>query len=169
MQTQFARSHLRRVAVTAAAVCLALPIAALAQEYPVPRSEQATPDATVKQAQPQVTVEQEKPNVTVQQTGKPQAETATPQPTGVAALGRRELIGKTIYGQRGEAIVEIDDVVAVNDEIQAVLVDVGGFLGFGAKTVAIALTDLELRGGRIVAPKLTEESLEAMPAYSGIR
>ena len=186
MQTHLKRSLLRRLGVAAAAVCLGLPVAALAQEYPVPKSEQATPDATVKQAQPQATVEQEKPGVTVQQTGKPefqqpagreqpsapsatQAETTTQQPSGLAALGRRGLIGKTIQGQGGEEIAEIDDVVAVNGEIQAVLVDVGGFLGFGARTVAIALTDLELRGDRIVAPKLTQEGLEAMPAYSGIR
>ena len=167
MQTNLEQRPLRRLGVAAAAVCLALPIMALAQEYPVPSSQQATPDATVKQAQPQVTGEQQQPAQPPQAATR--SETTTQQASGLAALGRRGLIGKTIYGQGGDSIAEIDDVVAVNGGIQAVLVDVGGFLGFGAKTVAIALTDLELRGDRIVGPKLTEEGLEAMPAYSGVR
>jgi sporulation protein YlmC with PRC-barrel domain len=81
----------------------------------------------------------------------------------------RSVVGKSIYGQDGEEIAEIEDVVVANGQVQAVLVDVGGFLGFGAKRVALALTDLELRGDRIVAPKLTEQDLTAMPAYSGVQ
>jgi sporulation protein YlmC with PRC-barrel domain len=96
------------------------------------------------------------------------AQAQTGPPSGLAAMGR-SVVGKSIYGQDGEEIAEIEDIVVANGQVQAVLVDVGGFLGFGAKRVALALTDLELRGDRIVAPKLTEQDLTAMPAYSGVQ
>jgi sporulation protein YlmC with PRC-barrel domain len=96
------------------------------------------------------------------------AQAETGPPSGLAAMGR-SVVGKSIYGQDGEEIAEIEDVVVTNGQVQAVLVDVGGFLGFGAKRVALALTDLKVRGDRIVAPKLKEQDLTAMPAYSGVQ
>jgi hypothetical protein len=147
----------------AAALCLAMPGAALAQEYPAApvasgENEARPPTAATVPTAPA----SKEAGTTAQPSAQPE------QPNGLAAMGR-SLVGKTIYGRDGEQIAEIDNLVRTNDEIQAVLVDVGGFLGFGAKTVAIALTDLELRGDRIVAPKMTEKDLDAMPAYRGPR
>lgn len=174
------------------------PSAGVTAQQPAPQANTEQAQPAQGQPQPQITVEPAKPDVTVQQTGKPEVTVVPPgqgkerQPTAdqlpaattkaetpekaaqpeqrsdLPTMGR-SLIGKTIYGRDGAELAEIDNVVATNNQTQAVLVDVGGFLGFGAKTVAIALTDLELRGDRIVAPKLTEQDLEAMPAYSGIQ
>src|SRR5690606_5902339 len=50
------------------------------------------------------------------------------------------LIGTTVYGADDENIGEINDVVLSDDgQIDAVIIDVGGFLGIGEKPVAVGM------------------------------
>jgi|GEM_PF-891732 len=77
-----------------------------------------------------------------------------------------ELVGETVYGADQEVVGEIDDVVmTAGGKVESVLVDVGGFLGIGAKRVAIPVASLEVQGGTVVAASLTKEQAEAMPEY----
>lgn len=77
-----------------------------------------------------------------------------------------ELVGKTLYGADQEAVGEIQDVVLSDDgTVESVLVDVGGFLGIGAKRVAIPVDGIEVQGEQMVAANLTRKQAEAMPEY----
>lgn len=77
-----------------------------------------------------------------------------------------ELIGKTVYGADQEAVGEIDDVVMTESgKVESVLVDVGGFLGIGAKKIAIPVANLEVQGETVVAAGLTKNQAEEMPEY----
>jgi predicted outer membrane protein len=83
------------------------------------------------------------------------------------------LIGITVYGADNENIGEISDVILSNDSadgtIDAVIIDVGGFLGIGEKPVAMGFDALEIRAdedGRLYAySRYGQEQLEGAPEY----
>ena len=81
------------------------------------------------------------------------------------ALDGRQLVGKAIYGAQGERVGEISDVLVKDGNASAVVVDVGGFLGMGERTVAIPLDNLQVGEDRVTATNLTEESAKNLPEY----
>ncbi|MBK8439596.1 MAG: PRC-barrel domain-containing protein [Rhodobacter sp.] len=100
-----------------------------------------------------------------------------------------DFIGKTVYvteadttGMSTEAIAEADAawqnageindlMISLSGDTEAVLVDVGGFLGIGEKTVAVALNELTLvpdtnsPDDYFIVFHGTSASLEAAPAF----
>ena len=80
------------------------------------------------------------------------------------------LIGTTVYGAGDENVGSIADVIMSTDgQVDAVTVDVGGFLGIGAKQVALDLDNLAFMrdgdGDLHLYTSLTKEQLEAQPEY----
>lgn len=89
----------------------------------------------------------------------------------VGVTTAEELIGSTVYSADDSDIGEVSDVVVAADgKIEAMVVDVGGFLGIGAKPVAVELSSLEVRrdenGDARIYTTQTQETLEAMPEFS---
>lgn len=83
----------------------------------------------------------------------------------LASQGQK-LIGKDVYGADNQRLGPVEDVVIGQDsKVNAVLVDIGGFLGIGSKTVALPLEQLRPEGERIVAADLTKEQAKAIPEY----
>ena len=81
-----------------------------------------------------------------------------------------ELRGIGVYGINDEQIGTISDIVANPDgSFDAVIVDVGGFLGLGAKPVAVAFENLTFSadtfGNRYLFINASREDLEAQPPY----
>jgi sporulation protein YlmC with PRC-barrel domain len=80
------------------------------------------------------------------------------------------LIGNELYGPDDNSFGEISDLVLQNDgKTRAVLIDVGGFLGIGEKTVAIPFEEIKLTQAadgssepKLVAA-LTKEQVEKLP------
>lgn len=87
----------------------------------------------------------------------------------VADVSADEMIGSSVYGVDDEKVGSIADVILSTDGlIDAVTVDVGGFLGIGAKEVALDLDNLAfMRQGNdlYLYTSLTKSQLEAQPAY----
>ncbi len=89
-----------------------------------------------------------------------------------AGLSADELIGTTVYGANDESIGEIGDVIIGKDKnIEAYVIDVGGFLGLGEKPVAISPQAVELMkqpesNDYAVFTRYTEDQLEDQNAYS---
>lgn len=83
------------------------------------------------------------------------------------------LIGADVYDATGENIGAVDDVVIGADNgIEAVIVDVGGFLGIGAHTVSLPVDDAQIGwddvdGDVRVQVSMTADQLEALPEYEG--
>lgn len=93
------------------------------------------------------------------------AQQAQQQVEQLAAQGEK-LVGKDVYGANNERVGEVKDVVVgPGNKVNAVLVDVGGFLGIGAKTVSLPLEQLKAEGDRVVASNLTKEQAKAIPEY----
>jgi len=81
------------------------------------------------------------------------------------------LMGREVYGPDDQSIGEVSDLVLEKEGgTRAALIDVGGFLGIGKKTVAIAFSDLKFTQADAAAdPKvevaMTKDQLEQHPAY----
>ena len=74
---------------------------------------------------------------------------AMKSPAGNEALATagEALVGRDLYGADDEKIGAVDKVVmGPNNRASSVLVDIGGFLGMGAKTVAIPVSQLQAEG-----------------------
>lgn len=106
-----------------------------------------------------------------------------PDPTKTAAIDKStltempigeirgdDLKGTTVYGANDAMVGEIGDVVLTPDnKPDAVIVDVGGFLGIGEKEVAVGLDNLKFmtdkNGRKYLYTTFTKEQLEAQTAY----
>jgi sporulation protein YlmC with PRC-barrel domain len=80
------------------------------------------------------------------------------------------LIGTTVYGADDANLGEISDIVLTGDNsVDAIVVDVGGFLGIGEKPVAVAMDNLKFMndkdGNTYLYTNLTKEQLESQAAY----
>jgi sporulation protein YlmC with PRC-barrel domain len=92
-------------------------------------------------------------------------------PTSISA---NDLIGTTVFSAENENVGEVADVILSNDgTIDAVVLDIGGFLGIGQKPVAIAFEGLGIRrdenGALYVYTAFNRAQLEAAPDYDAER
>jgi len=81
-----------------------------------------------------------------------------------------DLKGATVYGANDAEIGSIGDVVLTPDnKPDAVVIDVGGFLGIGAKEVAVGMDKLKFmtdkNGKKYLYTNFTKEQLQAQTAY----
>lgn len=114
------------------------------------------------------------PSLTTDQPERPVI-TTTPDRSGMtnvnqADLSADELRGIPVYGRDDEQIGTISDVILTpQGNSDALIVDVGGFLGLGAKPVAVAFENLtfssDTNGQRYLFLNTSREQLEAQPEY----
>lgn len=81
-----------------------------------------------------------------------------------------EMIGTTVYGANDANVGKIGDIILSADgQVDAYIVDVGGFLGMGAKEVAIGSDNLafmtDADGNRYLYTTFTKEQLDAAATY----
>ena len=92
------------------------------------------------------------------------------QPLSADELEATDLINIPVLAADDEIIGNTEDViVSTQGHIDAVLVDVGGFLGIGERRIAIALENAEVRqgseGGYAIITRLTSDTLENAPSF----
>ncbi len=95
------------------------------------------------------------------------------KPVDAATVSADNLIGTTVYGAGDETVGEVSDVLLAKSgdagTIEAVVVDVGGFLGMGGKSVALAFGDLAIMtddgGDFYLYSKVDRQQLESAAAY----
>lgn len=85
-------------------------------------------------------------------------------------LSADEFIGTTVYGANDENVGSIGDIILGEDgSAEAVIIDVGGFLGLGTKEVAVGMDNLAFLtdedGNYYLYTEFTQEQLEAQPEY----
>jgi sporulation protein YlmC with PRC-barrel domain len=89
---------------------------------------------------------------------------------GVNEWRMANYLGKPILNASGEKIGDVSDVLFERGgKITSVVIGVGGFLGLGAKQVAIpfeAVTYRDQDGDRQIIVPLTKEALQAAPDYT---
>ncbi|MER9181757.1 PRC-barrel domain-containing protein [Mesorhizobium sp. M0159] len=101
-------------------------------------------------------------------TGSIDKSTLTEMPIG--EIRAEDLVGTTVYGANDVNVGEIGDIVLGGDKkVDAVIIDVGGFLGIGEKEVAVGMDNLKFmtdkNGKRYLYTNFTKEQLEAQAPY----
>jgi sporulation protein YlmC with PRC-barrel domain len=96
------------------------------------------------------------------------ATTVMPDTGMLAGMTADEIIGRDVVDIAGNNVGSVGDLLLGADgQITHVMVDVGGFLGIGARTVALdvgSLTAEQGDGGDFVVA-LTRDQIEALPEY----
>lgn len=92
----------------------------------------------------------------------------------VATISANELMNATVYSAQNEDVGSVGDVILAEDGmIDAVVLDIGGFLGLGQKPVAISFEALTVRrdenGSLFVFTNFSREQLEQAPDYNADR
>ena len=78
------------------------------------------------------------------------------------------IIGTTVMSTQDETIGSIQDLIIDEEEgrITAAVLSVGGFLGFGAKNIAVDWNELQIDyDGRDITLAITREEADAAPEY----
>ncbi len=87
----------------------------------------------------------------------------------VSATGYRatKLLGSDVYNDQDEEVGKLDDLIIAGDgQVTLAVLSVGGFLGIGAKNVAVPIQLFKAAdGGKIVLPKATKDELKGMPEF----
>lgn len=117
----------------------------------------------------------EQAEVMAPQSGTDSSDTAAPDRSSLQEMPAdkiraEDFTGTTVYGAEEQTIGEIGDIIVSQDgNVDAVIVDVGGFLGVGGKEVAIGMDNLAFmtdgQGALYLYTEFTEQELENQPAY----
>ena len=79
------------------------------------------------------------------------------------------VLGARVTSPEGESIGSIEDLILDQDDgsVNAAVVSVGGFLGFGAKEIAVEWSELDIDyDGNEIALDITRDEAEEAPEYS---
>ena len=81
-----------------------------------------------------------------------------------------KLKGLNVYNQKDESIGEITDIAIKNNQIDALILSVGGFLGMGEHYVAVAPSSINMRHDAkndkwLATMNTTKEALKAAPEF----
>lgn len=84
------------------------------------------------------------------------------------SMATDELVGKTITSRDGQEIGDVDEIVTdPTTQQKFAVVDVGGFLGVGQKSIVIGLDELQMaQGDDKIQSDLTREELQTKTEYS---
>jgi sporulation protein YlmC with PRC-barrel domain len=131
----------------------------------------AQPDSALKD--PTVTGAIGDQPVVSDETGVAPLERAALTPLGEMPMTAEELLGTNVYGPNDEYLGTIGDIVLAEDgaTIDALVVDIGGFLGIGAKPVAIGFEEglnfaVDDANNRFLLIDATKDQLEAQAEYN---
>ncbi len=106
---------------------------------------------------------------TTQSTTQPTASSPTARPMNMpGAASVDQLMNRTVVGSDGERIGKVTDVILGPDgHAQLLVIQSGGFLGIGGKTVAadIALADVQPGEDSIKLRDMTQASVRDMPEF----
>ena len=84
------------------------------------------------------------------------------------AVGHRasKLMGAPVYNEQEERVGTIGDLIVTPDRsLSYAILSVGGFLGLGARLVAIPAEQIRDEQGRLVLPGATKEALTKLPEF----
>lgn len=86
-------------------------------------------------------------------------------------LTAENLDGTTVYGPNDASIGEVGDIaLSADGAVDAIIVDVGGFLGIGQKQVAVAMDNLQFMkdadGSMYLYTQFTQDQLQNAPEYN---
>lgn len=79
-----------------------------------------------------------------------------------------DLVGMMVVGADGESIGEVSELIIEDARVTGAVLDVGGFLGLGAKQIGVPWHALEVggvEGSTVAMVALTKDQLASMPEF----
>ena len=93
------------------------------------------------------------------------ANEALPHSIQTDEIRASKMVGSAVYDVQNRKIGSVDDVILnKNGKVDAVVIDVGSFLGMGGKDVAVLPSDLKTDNNRLTLDR-TKEQLQQMATY----
>jgi len=143
------------------------PTAPATAEAPATTEQPATAKTTAKTSKPATA---EAPAAATDQTKTAAIDKSQLKEIPAGEIRSEALVGTTVYGANDENIGEIGDILLSTDgKVDAVIIDVGGFLGVGEKEVAVGMDNLAFMtdkdGNRYLYTTFSKEQLDAAAAY----
>jgi|CXWL01.1.fsa_nt_gi hypothetical protein len=91
----------------------------------------------------------------------------TPEPTTlVAAIHSDDLLDATVRNDRNQSIGTVEALLISPDgKVAGVVLDVGGFLGVGARQVVVRMDQISMVGKDVRLNQGSKESLQTLPPY----
>lgn len=125
--------------------------------------------AEVKQEASELAAETENAAESMADAVNPDADGPAMEPLAEGEMTTEALTGAWTYDSNDEHIGEVSQVIVnTSGSVEAVIIDVGGFLGIGEKPVELTMGDLDIGkmdGDIRVKTHLTREELDALPEY----
>ena len=85
------------------------------------------------------------------------------------ALGwsaKKSILGKTVYNESGDKVGKVEDLIVAPDKgVSYLIIGAGGFIGMGRHDVAIPVTQVQDKAGKLVMAGATKDTIKAMPAF----
>lgn len=85
------------------------------------------------------------------------------------ALGwsvKRSILDKDVYNDGGKKIGRVEDLIIAPDRrVSYLIIGAGGFIGVGRHDVAIPISQVQDKGGKLLMPGATEEAIKSMPRF----
>ena len=83
-------------------------------------------------------------------------------------LAKDLLLGAKVHNAEGVIVGDVEDLILnADNQVQGVIMGIGGFAGWGEKRVGVALSALQIKNENgivtVTLPQATKETLEALP------
>ena len=80
---------------------------------------------------------------------------------------KKTLLGKTIYNDAGQKVGKVEDlIISPGANVSYVIVGAGGFVGIGRHDVAIPVTQIQDKAGKLVMAGATKDTIKGMPEFT---
>ena len=80
---------------------------------------------------------------------------------------KKTLMGKTIYNDAGQKVGKVEDLIISPDKnVSYVIVGAGGFVGIGRHDVAIPVSQIQDKAGKLVMPGATKDTIKGLPEFT---
>lgn len=80
---------------------------------------------------------------------------------------KKTLLGKTIYNDTGQKVGKVEDLIIAPDRnVSYVIVGAGGFVGIGRHDVAVPVSQIQDRAGKLVMAGATPDTIKGMPVFT---
>ena len=86
--------------------------------------------------------------------------------TAMGWSAKKKLLGRTLYNEVGDKVGKVEDLIISPDRnVSYLIVGAGGFVGIGRHDVAIPVSQIQGKSGKLVMAGATKESIKSLPAF----
>jgi sporulation protein YlmC with PRC-barrel domain len=79
---------------------------------------------------------------------------------------KKSILGKWVYNEAGDKVGKVEDIIIAPDKnVSYLIIGAGGFLGIDRHDVAIPVTALQEKGGKLILPGATKDIVKSMPRF----